>query len=116
MSAPSGTAKIGQFEYNVNMNAAPRTVPELADLPIKVVGNSTIYLRDVANVRDGFSVQTNTVRRDGRSGALLTVLKAGDASTLEVVDNIRAAMPRVATTLPPELEIDLRAGEHTLLR
>src|SRR5262249_44988491 len=63
---PSGTAKIGQFEYDVSLNAAPRTVPELGDLPIKVVGNSTIYVRDVANVRDGFSVQTNIVRRDGR--------------------------------------------------
>ena len=106
---PSGTAKIGQFEYDVSLNAAPRTVPELGDLPIKVVGNSTIYVRDVANVRDGFSVQTNIVRRDGRRGTLLTVLKAGDASTLDVVSNIRKAIPRVASTLPPELQIDLLA-------
>ena len=113
---PSGTAKIGGFEYYVNLNAAPRTVAELADLPIKVVGNSTIYLRDVANVRDGFSVQTNIVRRDGRRGTLLTVLKAGDASTLEVVDNIRAAMPRVATTLPPELKVDLLADQSVFVR
>jgi len=113
---PSGTAKIGQFEYYVNLNASPRTVPELADLPIKVVGNSTIYLRDVANVRDGFSVQTNIVRRDGRRGTLLTVLKAGDASTLDVVDNIRAAIPRVATTLPPELKVDLLADQSIFVR
>ncbi|HXJ77188.1 MAG TPA: efflux RND transporter permease subunit, partial [Candidatus Methylomirabilis sp.] len=113
---PSGTAKIGQFEYYVNLNASPRTVPELGDLPIKVMGNSTIYLRDVANVRDGFSVQTNIVRRDGRRGTLLTVLKAGDASTLDVVDNIRAAIPRVATTLPPELKIDLLADQSIFVR
>jgi multidrug efflux pump subunit AcrB len=113
---PSGTAKIGQFEYYVNLNAAPRTVPELGDLPIKVVGNSTIYLRDVANVRDGFTPQTNIVRRDGRRGTLLTVLKAGDASTLEVVDNIRAAIPRVATTLPPELKVDLLADQSVFVR
>jgi multidrug efflux pump subunit AcrB len=113
---PSGTAKIGQFEYYVNLNAAPRTVPELADLPVKVVGNSTIYLRDVANVRDGFGPQTNIVRRDGRRGTLLTVLKAGDASTLDVVDNIRAAIPRVATTLPPELKIDLLADQSIFVR
>src|ERR1700730_13850782 len=113
---PSGTAKIGQFEYDVSLNAAPRTVPELGDLPIKVVGNSTIYVRDVANVRDGFSVQTNIVRRDGRRGTLLTVLKAGDASTLEVVDNIRKAIPRVATTLPPELQIDLLADQSIFVR
>ena len=99
-----------------NLNAAPRTVAELADLPIKVVGNSTIYLRDVANVRDGFGVQTNIVRRDGRRGTLLTVLKAGDASTLEVVDNIRAAMPRVASTLPPELKVDLLADQSVFVR
>ena len=67
---PSGTAKIGQFEYDVNLNATPRTVAELNDLPIKVVGNSTIYLRDVAHVRDGFAPQTNIVRRDGRRGTL----------------------------------------------
>ena len=113
---PSGTAKIGQFEYDVSLNAAPRTVPELGDLPIKVVGNSTIYVRDVANVRDGFSVQTNIVRRDGRRGTLLTVLKAGDASTLEVVGNIRKAIPRVATTLPPELQIDLLADQSIFVR
>ncbi len=114
---PSGTAKIGQFEYDVSLNAAPRTVPELGDLPIKVVGNSTIYLRDVANVRDGFSVQTNIVRRDGRRGTLLTVLKMGDAaSTLDVVGNIRKAVPRVATTLPPELQIDLLADQSIFVR
>jgi len=113
---PSGTAKIGQFEYDVSLNAAPRTVPELGDLPIKVVGNSTIYVRDVANVRDGFSVQTNIVRRDGRRGTLLTVLKAGDASTLDVVGNIRKAIPRVASTLPPELQIDLLADQSIFVR
>jgi multidrug efflux pump subunit AcrB len=85
-------------------------------VPIKVMGNSTIYLRDVANVRDGYSVQTNIVRRDGRRGTLLTVLKSGDASTLDVVDNIRAAIPRVATTLPPELQIDLLADQSIFVR
>jgi multidrug efflux pump subunit AcrB len=91
-------------------------VPELGDLPIKVVGNSTIYVRDVANVRDGFSVQTNIVRRDGRRGTLLTVLKMGDASTLDVVSNIRQAVPRVASTLPPELQIDLLADQSVFVR
>jgi multidrug efflux pump subunit AcrB len=113
---PSGTAKIGQLEYDVTLNAAPRTVAELADVPVKVMGNSTIYLRDVANVRDGFSVQTNIVRRDGRRGTLLTVLKSGEVSTLDIVDNIRAAIPRVATTLPPELTIDLLADQSIFVR
>src|SRR5229473_1173589 len=102
---PSGTAKMGPFEYDVRLNASPRTVPELNDLPVKVVGNSTIYLRDVANVRDGSAPQTNIVRQDGRRGALVSVLKAGNASTLDVVKGIRGLLPRVAQTLPPELKI-----------
>src|SRR6201981_1136093 len=102
---PSGTAKMGPFEYDIRLNASPRTVPELSDLPVKVVGNSTIYLRDVANVRDGFAPQTNIVRQDGRRGALVSVLKAGNASTLDVVKGIRGLLPRVAQTLPPELKI-----------
>ena len=113
---PSGTAKIGGFEYDVTMNAAPRTVADLADIPIKVVGNSTIYLRDVANVRDGFGIQTNIARRDGRRGTVLTVLKSGDVSTLDIVDNIRAAIPRVASTLPPELKVDLIADQSVFVR
>ena len=74
---PSGTAKIGQFEYDVDLNASPRTVAELNNLPIKVVGNSTIYVRDVAQVSDGFAPQTNIVRHDGRRGTLMTVVKSG---------------------------------------
>jgi len=102
---PSGTAKMGPFEYDIRLNASPRTVPELSDLPVKVVGNSTIYLRDVANVRDGFAPQTNIVRQDGRRGALVSILKAGNASTLDVVKGVRGLLPRVAQTLPPELKI-----------
>src|SRR6266567_5399983 len=96
---PSGTAKIGQFEYDVAVNASPRTVPELNDLPVKVVGNSTIYLRDVAHVRDGFAPQTNIVRQDGHRGALVSVLKAGNGSTIDVVKGIRALLPRLAQTI-----------------
>ena len=113
---PSGTAKIGGLEYDVTLNAAPRTVSDLADIPVKVVGNSTIYLRDVANVRDGFGIQTNIARRDGRRGTVLTVLKSGDVSTLDIVDNIRAAVPRVASTLPPELKVDLIADQSVFVR
>jgi multidrug efflux pump subunit AcrB len=113
---PSGTAKIGPFEYDVRMNASTRTVPELNDLPVKVVGNSTIYLRDVANVRDAFAPQTNIVRQDGRRGALVTVLKAGNASTLDVVSGIRGVLPRVAQTLPPELKILPLADQSIFVR
>ena len=79
---PGGTAKIDEFEYDVRMNSSPRTVAELNDLPIKQMGNSTIYLRDVANVRDGFAPQTNIVRQDGHRGVLLSIMKAGTASTI----------------------------------
>src|SRR5260370_21881428 len=113
---PSGTAKIGPFEYDVRVNTSPRTVPELNDLPVKVVGNSTIYLRDVANIRDGFAPQTNIVRLDGHRGTLLTILKAGDASTIDVVKGIRNLLPRVAQTLPRELEIVTLADQSIFVR
>jgi multidrug efflux pump subunit AcrB len=113
---PSGTAKIGEFEYDVSMNASPRTVPELNDLPIKVVGNSTIYIGDVAHVRDGFSPQTNVVRQDGQRGTLVTVLKTGAASTVDVVQGIRNLLPRVIPTLPPALKIQLLADQSVFVK
>src|SRR5690242_14896727 len=113
---PSGTAKMGPFEYDVRLNASMRTVPEFNDLPVKVVGNSTIYLRDVANVRDAFAPQTNIVRQDGRRGALVSVLKAGNASTIDVVTGIRGLLPRVAQTLPPELKILPLADQSIFVR
>ena len=113
---PSGTAKIGQFEYDVAMNASPRTVAELNDLPIKVVNNSPIYIGDVAHVRDGFAPQTNVVRRDGNRGTLVTILKAGTASTLDVVAGIRALLPRVIPTLPPQLKIAPLADQSIFVR
>jgi multidrug efflux pump subunit AcrB len=102
---PSGTAKIGEFEYDVAINTAPRTIDELNDLPIKQVGDSTIYLRDVANVANGFSPQTNIVRQDGHRGVLMTVIKAGTASTLDVVAGIRKKLVTAVQTLPPEFRI-----------
>ncbi len=102
---PSGTAKIGAFEYDARMNGAPRTIQALNDLPIKVVGDSTIYLRDVATVSDGFPPQTNIVRQDGQRGVMLTILKAGTASTIDVVNGIRAMLQHIKQTLPPELKI-----------
>src|SRR6202522_4551437 len=113
---PSGTAKMGPFEYDIRLNGSPKTVPELNDLPVRVVGNSTIYLRDVANVRDGFAPQTNIVRQDGRRGALVTILKAGNASTIDVVKNIRNLLPRVAQTLPPQLRIVPLADQSIFVR
>jgi multidrug efflux pump subunit AcrB len=113
---PSGTAKIDQFEYDVGLNAAPRTVQELNNLPVKQVGNTTIYLRDVAHVAEGFAPQTNIVRHDGLRGVVVTVLKAGTASTLDVVNGIRAMLPRVATTLPSQLKIQPLADQSIFVR
>src|ERR1700678_2200763 len=103
--SPGGTEKIDEFEYDVRMNSSPQTVAELNDLPIKQVGNSTVYLRDVANVRDGFAPQTNIVRQDGHRGVLLSIMTAGTASTISVVKGVRELLPRVAQTLPPRVKI-----------
>jgi multidrug efflux pump subunit AcrB len=113
---PSGTVKIDQFEYDVDLNASPTQVEKLNDLPIKVVGNSTFYLRDVAHVRDGFAPQTNIVRQDGRRAVLVTVLKGGSASTLDVVSGIKKLLPRVQQTLPPQLKIQPLADQSIFVR
>jgi multidrug efflux pump subunit AcrB len=102
---PSGTAKIGQDEYDIRLNASPRTVAALNDLPIKQVGQSTIYLHDVATVSDGFAPQTNIARQDGQRGVLVLVLKAGNASTIDVVKGVRRLLPRIALTVPPQLKM-----------
>jgi multidrug efflux pump subunit AcrB len=113
---PSGTAKIGEFEYDTAVNSSPRTVAELNDLPIKVVGNATIYLKDVATVSDGYAPQTNIVRQDGRRGVLLTILKAGTASTIDVVNGIRTVLTRAEQTLPPELNIKPLADQSVFVK
>ncbi len=102
---PGGTAKIGEDEYDIHINSAPMTLEGLNNLPIKQVGNSTIYLRDVANVSDGSIPQTNIVRQDGKRGVLVTVLKSGSASTLDVVQGVKNILPRVALMLPPALKM-----------
>ena len=102
---PSGTAKIGQDEYEIRLNASLRTVAALNDLPIKQVGESTIYLHDVATVSDGFAPQTNIARQDGQRGVLVLVLKAGNASTIDVVRGVRHLLPRIALTVPPQLKM-----------
>jgi len=113
---PSGTAKIGANEYDVRTNAAPRTLDELSMLPIKQVNAKIVYLRDVATVSSGSAFQTNIVRQDGRRGVLVTVLKAGSASTLSVVEGIRHLLPRVAQTMPPELKVTPLGDQSVFVR
>jgi CzcA family heavy metal efflux pump len=113
---PSGTAKIGPLEYQVDLNASPETITELNDIPVKTVNGTTIYVRDVAHVRDGFGPQTNIVRQDGSRGVLLTVLKNGGASTIDIVNNIRAMLPRVLATVPQDLNVKLLFDQSLFVR
>jgi len=105
---PSGTAKIGSFEYYIETNASAETINDLNNLPVKTVNGSTIYIRDVGNVRDGFTPQTNIVRVNGSRSALMSILKLGDASTLEVIAGVRKMLPSIEASLPVHLDI------HTL--
>jgi multidrug efflux pump subunit AcrB len=102
---PAGTAKIGGTEYQVDMNGAPLTVQELNDLPIKTVNGTTIYIKDVAHVRNGYPPQTNIVRVNGQRSALMIIMKNGDASTLDVISNVKSKIPVIAAGLPPQLKI-----------
>ncbi len=113
---PSGTAKIGRYEYDVDTNASPQHVAEIGDVPLKVSGNSVVYLRDVATVSDGYSPQTNVARHDGRRGILLSILKTGNASTLDVVAGVRRLLPRAEATLPPQLKIRALADQSVFVR
>jgi multidrug efflux pump subunit AcrB len=102
---PGGTAKIGEDEYDIHINSSPVTLEGISNLPVKQLNGTTIYLHDVASVTDGNIPQTNIVRQDGHRGALMVILKSGNASTLSVVSGIRTLLPRVKLTLPPELKI-----------
>ena len=102
---PGGTAKIGLDEYDIHLNSSPLTLEGISNLPLRQVNGTTIYLHDVATVADGSIPQTNIVRQDGKRGVLVTVLKSGTASTLDVVKGIRGIIPRVLLTLPPSLRI-----------
>ena len=114
---PTGTAKIGPKEYDVSIpNAAPQTINDLNRIPIKNVGSTTIYVKDVAWVRDGFPPQTNIVRVNGQRSVLLTIQKAGDASTLNVIAGIKALLPQIATTVPPQLKMEPLADQSIFVR
>lgn len=113
---PSGTVKFGALEHQVELNASPQTIAELNDLPVRTINGTTIYVRDVAHVRDGFSPQTNVVRQDGVRGTLLSVMKNGGASTIDIVKNIRAMLPQVAQTLPEDLQLTTLFDQSLFVR
>jgi multidrug efflux pump subunit AcrB len=102
---PTGTAKIGPKEYTINMNGSPSTIEGLNEIPVRTLNGATTYLREVAHVRQGFSPQTNVVRQNGQRGVLMSVLKNGDASTLAIVDSLKAILPGARATLPADLKI-----------
>jgi multidrug efflux pump subunit AcrB len=114
---PTGTSKIGGKEYNVDIpNAAPQTIDDLNRIPIKTIGDTTIYMRDVAWVRDGFPPQTNIVRVNGQRSVLLTIQKAGDASTLDVISGIKSILPRIAATVPSQLKMSSLADQSIFVK
>jgi multidrug efflux pump subunit AcrB len=113
---PSGTAKIGGLEYDVRANIASQTVQDLSAIPVKQVGATTIYVRDVATVSDGFQIQSNIVRQDGHRGVLVSVIKSGSASTLNVVAGIQRVLPRIAAIVPPELKVKALADQSIFVR
>ncbi|SPF43954.1 Acriflavin resistance protein [Candidatus Sulfopaludibacter sp. SbA4] len=102
---PAGTAKIGDRDYQVKLNSSPRILDEMNNLPVKIVNGATVYLKDVAQVRDGYAVQTSIVRTNGTRGALLTVMRNGKASTLAVVNGVKETLPKILAGLPPALHV-----------
>src|SRR5229473_5883325 len=113
---PAGVARMGDREYNVRLNSSPELVAALNDLPVKQAHGATIYVRDVAQVRDGYAVQNNIVRQDGRRSALITVLKSGGASTLDIVAKVKKALPRILATLPEGLNVKFMFDQSVFVR
>jgi len=113
---PTGTAKLGTLEYAVEMNGAPQTVDELNELPVKTTDGATIYMREVAHIRDGFSPQTNIVRANGQRGVLMSVYKTGSASTLDIVDRVKEVLRSYSSSLPESLHLTLFFDQSLYVR
>lgn len=115
LNLPTGTVKIADTEFTVALNAAARTLEALGDIPIRRANGRTLYVRDVAQVRDGSQPQTTTVRRDGQRGLLMTLLKNGGASTLGIIDAARERLPQALTALPPEVQVTALADQSVFV-
>jgi multidrug efflux pump subunit AcrB len=113
---PTGTAKLAETEYHIRVNSSPLVLDELNNMPIKVVNGAPVYMRDVAQVRDGFSVQNNIVRTNGNRGVLMTVTRTGKASTLDIVNGVQAELKKIMATLPPELNVTTLADQSIFVR
>jgi len=113
---PAGTTKIGQYEYNIRLNNSPEVIDQLNDLPIRTIEGGTVFMRDVAHVRDGSPPQRNVVRVDGGRAVLMTVLKSGSASTIAIVDQVKALLPKLKETLPPSLNVAALADQSLFVK
>ena len=113
---PAGTAKLARTEYQVRVNSSPVLLNDLNNLPIKTVNGATVYIKDVAQVRDGFQVQNNIVRTNGSRGVLITITRNGKASTLSIVSAVKAALPRILANIPPELKVVALADQSVFVR
>ena len=106
LTLPAGTAKIGKTQYAVLTNATPSSIPDLNDIPIKVVNGATVFVKDVGQVHDGWLVQQNVVRKDGQRSVLLNIIKNGNASTLQVVNSVRDVLKTIRAAAPAGMHID----------
>jgi multidrug efflux pump subunit AcrB len=113
---PSGTMKLDRFEYAIETNSAPSIVNQLNDLPIRAVNGAVIYVRDVAHVRDGNPPQTNIVRVDGRRAIMMSIMKTGSSSTLDIIAGIRTKLAGIKGQLPPQLQINFLADQSIFVR
>ncbi|MEN9589998.1 MAG: hypothetical protein RLZZ481_1784, partial [Pseudomonadota bacterium] len=116
LTLPAGTTKIGDTEFNVSLNASPPSIAELNNIPVRTINGATTFLREVAHVRDGFSPQINIVRQDGQRGLLLTALKNGGASTLDVVNALKEKLPSLLPLLPDGIEVKLLADQSIFVK
>ena len=113
---PAGTAKLAQTEYMVRVNSSPVVLDELNNLPIKTVNGATVYMKDVAQIHDGFQVQNNIVRTNGARGVLITITKNGQASTLSIVNAVKATLPRILANVPADLKVVALADQSIFVR
>ncbi len=115
LTLPTGAAKIGDREYRISLNSSPEAIAALNDIPLKTAGGHPIYIRDVAHVHDGYAVQTNIARRDGRRSVVLSVMKTGSASTTEVASRVKAMLPTIRASAPKGLEVELLSDQSTFV-
>jgi CzcA family heavy metal efflux pump len=113
---PAGTEKIGQYEYVIKLNASPLVADQLNDLPVKSVGGTVVYVRDVAHVRDGFAPQTNIVRVDGSRAVLMSILKTGTSSTLDIINRIKGLMPKIREMMPDGMNLALLSDQSLFVK